>query len=236
MIVDTVREFAAERVAGLAEEMDEKAELPEELLAEIAEMGLLAIPVDEDAGGAGFDFVSFFSSQSELAGAYAGLAAHVHTQTLCALALAGKDEDRLGAVIGGEMRAALAWAESSEALPMQPALTASSEGEGFRLDGAKVAVLQGGCAALFVVVASLDGEPALFAVDAKSDGVSVKAASNRTGLRGVDSAAVELKGVQLPATALLRRDADAKNCLSQARGRRRGGLGRHRRRCRPRRP
>ena len=51
----TVREFAVERVAPVAEELDREARFPYELVAELAELGLMGMPIPEDYGGAGGD-------------------------------------------------------------------------------------------------------------------------------------------------------------------------------------
>ena len=52
LIRDTVREFARERVAPVAEELDREQRFPYELVAEIAELGLMGIPIPEEYGGA----------------------------------------------------------------------------------------------------------------------------------------------------------------------------------------
>ena len=51
----TVREFARERVAPLAEELDREHRYPAELIAEMAEMGLMGVAIPEEYGGAGLD-------------------------------------------------------------------------------------------------------------------------------------------------------------------------------------
>jgi short/branched chain acyl-CoA dehydrogenase len=62
----TVREFAETRVAPIAEELDREERFPYELVAELAELGLMGIPIPEEYGGAGADTVSYAIAIEEL--------------------------------------------------------------------------------------------------------------------------------------------------------------------------
>src|SRR4029079_7461243 len=55
----TERDFAESRVALIAEEIDVGERLPYELVSELAELGLMGIPIPEEHGGAGADTVSY---------------------------------------------------------------------------------------------------------------------------------------------------------------------------------
>src|SRR5206468_1676641 len=59
LIRRTVREFAVERVAPLAEELDREHRFPYDLVAELAELGLMGLPIPEEYGGAGGDTLSY---------------------------------------------------------------------------------------------------------------------------------------------------------------------------------
>ncbi len=63
----TVREFAVERVAPRAEEMDREEAFPYDLVKEMAEIGLMGLPFPEQYGGAGADTVSYALAVMELA-------------------------------------------------------------------------------------------------------------------------------------------------------------------------
>jgi short-chain 2-methylacyl-CoA dehydrogenase len=63
---DTVRSFARERVGPLAEELDRDSRFPTELVAEMAELGLMGIPFPEELGGAGGDTLSYAIAIEEL--------------------------------------------------------------------------------------------------------------------------------------------------------------------------
>ncbi len=62
----TVREFAESRVAPAAEELDREARFPYELVSEMAELGLMGIPIPVEYGGAGADTVSYAIAIEEL--------------------------------------------------------------------------------------------------------------------------------------------------------------------------
>jgi short-chain 2-methylacyl-CoA dehydrogenase len=66
LVRSTVREFAQRRVAPVAEELDREARFPYELVAELAELGLMGMTIPEDYGGAGADTVSYAIAIEEL--------------------------------------------------------------------------------------------------------------------------------------------------------------------------
>src|SRR5262249_52285731 len=66
LIRSTVRTFAVERVAPVAEELDREHRFPYELVSELAELGLMGIPVPEEWGGSGGDTVSYAIAVEEL--------------------------------------------------------------------------------------------------------------------------------------------------------------------------
>src|SRR5205085_8616843 len=62
----TVREFAAERVAPVAAELDREHRFPYELVAELAGLGLMGMPIPEEYGGAGADTLAYAIAVEEL--------------------------------------------------------------------------------------------------------------------------------------------------------------------------
>jgi alkylation response protein AidB-like acyl-CoA dehydrogenase len=66
LIRRTVREFADERVAPVAEELDREARFPYELVDEMAELGLMGMTIPEEYGGGGTDTVSYAIAVEEL--------------------------------------------------------------------------------------------------------------------------------------------------------------------------
>ncbi|HUH14382.1 MAG TPA: acyl-CoA dehydrogenase family protein, partial [Gaiellaceae bacterium] len=66
LVRDTVREFALEKIAPVAEELDRDSRFPYELVSELGELGLMGLPVPEEYGGAGGDTVSYALAIEEL--------------------------------------------------------------------------------------------------------------------------------------------------------------------------
>ena len=62
----TVRDFSESKVAPVAEELDREERFPYELVQEMAELGLMGIPIPEEYGGAGADTVSYAIAIEEL--------------------------------------------------------------------------------------------------------------------------------------------------------------------------
>ena len=66
LVRDTVREFAREKVAPVAEELDRESRFPYEIVADLGELGLMGLPISEEYGGAGGDTVSYALAIEEL--------------------------------------------------------------------------------------------------------------------------------------------------------------------------
>ena len=66
LVRDTVREFALQKVAPVAEELDRESRFPAEIVAELGELGLMGLPIAEEYGGAGGDTVSYALAIEEL--------------------------------------------------------------------------------------------------------------------------------------------------------------------------
>jgi short/branched chain acyl-CoA dehydrogenase len=67
LIQSTVREFARQEVAPVAEEQDRTHSFPYEIVAKLGELGLMGIPFPEEYGGGGGDTLSYALAIEELA-------------------------------------------------------------------------------------------------------------------------------------------------------------------------
>ncbi|MFY9580567.1 MAG: acyl-CoA dehydrogenase family protein [Gaiellaceae bacterium] len=66
LVRDTVRSFATEKVAPVAEELDRESRFPYEIVADLAELGLMGMTIPEEYGGAGADTLSYAIAIEEL--------------------------------------------------------------------------------------------------------------------------------------------------------------------------
>jgi alkylation response protein AidB-like acyl-CoA dehydrogenase len=144
----------------------------------VEQMELTAVALPEEAGGAGASFVEVGVALEETGRAL--LPAPYLPTVVGASALAGSPELAQRVVAGEVVALALDARE-----PARPVATAREAAEGSVLDGTVHHVLDGALAQLFVVSATdAQGEPALFAVEASADGVSVAAQPTLDGTRG----------------------------------------------------
>jgi len=168
----------------------------------LAELGLIALAADEDAGGMG-------GSPVDLALVFEALGKAnspdplLENGVLPALLLAGHASHE--AVLSGEVIAAFAWAERAQRYSLKPAgVTADASGDGYTITGEKTFVMGALLADLIVVTASLGGETALFAVPSDAPGLETRAYRLTDGSIASE---IKLTRVAVPGTARLAHDA-----------------------------
>jgi short-chain 2-methylacyl-CoA dehydrogenase len=66
LIQETVRDFARNEVAPVAEELDREKRFPYEIVGKLGELGLMGIPFPEEYGGAGGDSLAYALAVEEL--------------------------------------------------------------------------------------------------------------------------------------------------------------------------
>jgi alkylation response protein AidB-like acyl-CoA dehydrogenase len=173
---------------------------------ELAALGLLGLPFAEADGGFGGGGVETMLVMEALG---KGLVVEPYFATVIlgggALRLAGSAAQKAarieGLVVGG-CRMALAHSERGGPRHTVDHLLsrATRAGEGWRLEGAKIAVIAGDSADELVVSAATEGGISLFLVDPLAGGVHRAA---RTGYDGIRVADIGFDGVALPPDSLL---------------------------------
>ncbi len=97
LIRSTVRDFAEAKVAPVAEELDREHRFPYELVTEMAELGLMGMPIPEEYGGGGTDTLSYAIAVEELtridSSVAITMAAHTSLGTM-PIFLYGSDEQK----------------------------------------------------------------------------------------------------------------------------------------------
>lgn len=163
---------------------------------QFAELGWLALPFAEEDGGLGFTPVETMILMEELG---RGLVVEPYVPTVVLgggflkHASHAQKKRYLGELIEGRLQMAFAVDERGRAFgPEGAALRAEIQGDGWRLEGGKCAVLNGDRADLLVVLARTDGEPgaeeglSLFLVDARDDSLSFHVHRMVDGQQGAD--------------------------------------------------
>ncbi|MBD0322439.1 MAG: acyl-CoA dehydrogenase family protein, partial [Aldersonia sp.] len=216
MIVETVKEFAAEIMRPAAHDADESAKAPRDLLERAAELGITMINVPEELDGAATERGAVTNSlvAEALAHGDMGLALPILAPSGVAVALTqwGTDEQQqtyLPAFTGENVPASAVVVTEPRALfdPFALDTNAVRSPGGYRLNGVKSMVPAAGDAELFIVAAMLDGRPALFIVESDTKGVVIEADPSM-GLRAAGLGRLILDDVSVPPSAILG-DGDA---------------------------
>jgi alkylation response protein AidB-like acyl-CoA dehydrogenase len=214
-ILDLVREFATEQVLPRAGEIDEKAQYPADLVAKMAELGLMGVPFPEKYGGAGQSYLVFARIVEELCRACAstGLIMDVNI-SLCGepIMMFGSEEQKqryLVPLATGEKLGALAMTEpeaGSDAASIKT--TAVRKNDYYVLDGRKIFITNGEVADTYVVTAVTDkkrGPSGItdFIVEKEMPGVSFTTHYDKMGIRGAPTTDVVLEQVEVPVENVL---------------------------------
>jgi short/branched chain acyl-CoA dehydrogenase len=97
LLRQTVRDFAEERIAPVAEELDREHRFPYDIVEALAELGLMGIPIPEEHGGGGGDTLAYAIAVEELtridSSVAITVAAHTSLGTMPIL-LFGSDEQK----------------------------------------------------------------------------------------------------------------------------------------------
>ncbi|MEX2447764.1 MAG: acyl-CoA dehydrogenase family protein [Solirubrobacterales bacterium] len=169
LLRDTVRDFARQEVAPVAEELDREKRFPYEIVAKLGELGLMGIPFPEEYGGGGADTLSYVLAVEELARVDSSvcitMAAHTSLGTM-PIYLWGSDEQKdewLPRLCSGERLAAFGLTEpeaGSDAGNVRT--TAKLEDGEWTIDGAKQFITNSGteisgCVSITAVTSGGDG-------------------------------------------------------------------------------
>jgi acyl-CoA dehydrogenase len=214
MLRDSAMGFLRENapVAQLRKLRDERDEtgFSRELWRSFADMGFTGVLIPEEYGGLGLGQVEA-GVIMEAIGRNLSAVPFFSTAVLAASLLArnGSDVQKktyLPAIAAGSILMALAVDEASKHRPRQQALQATPAGKGFRLNGAKVFVVDGHVADTLIVAARTSGAVndadgiTLFLVDRGAGGVKVE----RTAMVDVHNAArIIFDNVQVEADAVI---------------------------------
>ena len=160
---------------------------------QFAELGWLALPLPETAGGLAGSLEDVALLNVALGRALA-TEPYVSTVVLCGHILGGGDEGLslplLGAIAEGQLRLALAHQENGrDSLTLDGlATTAQRRGDGYILNGSKIMVLDAPSADKLVVSAAMPGEEgtALMMVDCDAPGVTLDRYALIDGTRAAD--------------------------------------------------
>ena len=214
MIRDSVRVFAAERLAPNAARWDRDCTFPHEELAQMAGMGLLGVTVPEEWGGAGLDYVSLAVALEEIAAGDGATSTIVSVQSLVCNIVNGYGNDaqkerHLKPLARGRALGCFCLTEPHVGSDAAAITTrAERQGDHYVLNGVKQFITSGKNADLAVVFAVSDraaGKKGIsaFIVPTDSAGYVVTRIEDKLGQHASDTAQIAFENCRVPAANLL---------------------------------
>jgi alkylation response protein AidB-like acyl-CoA dehydrogenase len=215
--VAEVRRFAAEKIDAMA--IDRNAEIPPDVIAGLAQLGVLGMTAPKEYGGRGFSQLGYCRIMEVIGGHCAATAVFVnahHSIGIRALLLFGTDEQKrrwLPSMVTGQKLAAFALTEpeaGSDAANVQTTATPSPDGKSYILNGEKRYITNGAIAQVLTVMArtpvagSQETKVTAFLVTPDMQGFEVvEARMPKCGIRGTATARLAFRNMPVPAENVL---------------------------------
>jgi len=210
MLRETVRSFASDRIAPIADEVDRSNTFPRHLWPEMGALGLHGITVEEEDGGSGLGYLEHCIAMEEVsrASASVGLSYGAHSN-LCINQIrrngtADQKRRYLPMLISGEHVGALAMSEpgaGSDVVSMRT--RADRRGDRYVLNGSKMWITNGPIAETLVVYAktSPDAGPrgiTAFLIEKGMPGFTTAQKLDKLGMRGSDTGELVFEDCEVP--------------------------------------
>jgi len=214
MLRDATAEFAQQEITPRILEMDEKAALDQDLVKSFFEMGLMGIEIPEEFGGAGGSFFMSIVAIEQISKVDASVGVFMDVQNTLVnnafLRYGSEDlQQRYLPRLASESVGAYCLSETgsgSDAFALKS--TAVKEGNGYRLNGAKLWITNANEADIFIVFANAkpeDGYKGItaFVVERGMEGFSVSKKEDKLGIRASSTCEVRLENVFVPEENIL---------------------------------
>jgi alkylation response protein AidB-like acyl-CoA dehydrogenase len=213
LIRDTVRQFALEKVAPVAEELDREKRFPYELVEQMAELGLMGMTIPEEYGGGGTDTVSYAIAVEELTRVDSSVAitvaAHHSLGTLPIYYFGSEEQKRewLPDLASGKRLAAFGLTEPNAGSDAGATRTTARLDDGeWVIDGSKIFITNAGTDITWGVTITAvtgDGEISNIVVPNDTDGYVISPPMQKLGWRASDTRELSFQGARVPESNLL---------------------------------
>jgi len=215
MLRKSVADFAADKIAPRAAEIDRSNQFPRDLWPEMGALGLHGITVEEEYGGSGLGYLAHCLAMEEVsrASAAVGLSYGAHSN-LCVNQIrrngtAEQKRKYLPKLVSGEHVGALAMSEPSAGSDVVSMRTrADKKGDRYILNGSKMWITNGPHADTLVVYAKTDptaGSRGItaFIVEKGMKGFAPAQKLDKLGMRGSDTSELVFTDCEVPAHNVL---------------------------------
>jgi short/branched chain acyl-CoA dehydrogenase len=213
LVRSTVREFAQQRVAPMAEELDRESRFPYELVGALAELGLMGMTIPEEYGGAGADTVSYAIAVEELTRVDSSVAITVaahHSLGTLPIYYYGNEEQKqqwLPELASGKKLAAFGLTEPDAGSDAGATRTRAELRDGeWVVNGSKIFITNAGTdLTAFVTVTASTGENEIsnIIVPNGTPGYEISKPMKKLGWRASDTRELSFKDAAVPESNLL---------------------------------
>lgn len=210
MIKESVRKFAAEQILPHAREWEHAGKFPRELIYKMGELGYLGVPVPEEYGGTGLDYISEAIVFEEVGYADSSVRTTLSVQmslvelTILKWGAEAHKQHYLPKLCSGEWIGCYGLTEPNAGSDAgNIATTAKPEGDEWVLNGQKVWISNGTWADVAIIFAqtqpgSKHKGMVAFLVDTKTPGFSSRKMTGKLGLKASDTGELFLDNVRVP--------------------------------------
>lgn len=215
MVIDGARRFAREKLAPVAAQLDEKAEVNLKALKELGALGYLGMTMPEEYDGSNAGAVAYAASIIEFSKADAGAAVAVSVQNslvndaILEFGTEKQKRDFLPKLVSGEWIGCFSLTEANAGSdPGSLRAAAVKDGDHFTLSGTKNFTTNGGIADVMIVFAQTDKEKGAKGISAfllRTDipGFKVGKHENKMGIRSSSTTEMVFDKCRVPADSLL---------------------------------
>lgn len=220
MMRDMVKKLAQNEIAPRAAEIDRTRRFPRENIEKMAELGLMGVPIPEEYGGAGCDFLSYIITIEEISRACAStgviLAVHTSVGTFPILYFGTEEQKQkyIPKLASGQYIGAFALTEPNAGSdPANLSTTARLEGDHYIVNGGKVFISNGGEASVYVTFVTTDkskGHKGItcLLVDKDTPGFSIGKTEEKMGLHGDITTELIFDNARVPKENLLGKEGE----------------------------
>jgi alkylation response protein AidB-like acyl-CoA dehydrogenase len=214
---DTVRDFVNRRVIPIATELEKKNQYPDELIDELASIGMFGITASEEYGGSDVDYVSYGLIFEELARGWMALASLVYTTSTTAYLISqfGTNEQKqrfLPDIVAGKRMGAMALTEPSVGSDLKNLATTAVLNEGmYVVNGNKIYITHArhGNPIALLVKTDPKAQPAhrggisILLVEQGTEGFTFGSDFDKLGHRGLELCDLRFDDARVPSENLL---------------------------------